>query len=106
MFDETINSGEEAKRERDKGMASVLRAEWRTDARAAFDLLPANWEGTGEALRHALTAAGLHAPHHHNAWSAFCGILQREMLLVRTGREGFMKDTQSHGRRTAILRRP
>lgn len=88
--------------ERDKALAAVAKAnaEW---METALSMLPylSPMEGTGEQIRHKLSAV-IEQPSHHNAWGAMIRHGVRLGLLKPKGQWTKMEDPQSHARQTPV----
>lgn len=91
---------------RDKALAQV-RANNPTWLDRALKMVRRRPHGeiiTGEALRVALTQAGLPAPGHHNAWGAMIRTAAKRGLLIPTGTYVHMEGKKSHARMTPQYR--
>jgi hypothetical protein len=95
---------DQAKLERDIGMARVLRANstWAEDVSAWIDALPQGWAGTGEDIRRVWFRCGGLKPKHHNAWGGVIYGAVKRGVLVKTGRRKGMMFTKSHARTTDV----
>jgi len=91
-----------SKAARDDALAQVAgnSGTFMDDAICAIADLPKGMLLIGEDIRRLLTEEGI-VPHHHNAWGALTGVALRRKLLRPTGRYRYMRDVNSHGRRTA-----
>lgn len=91
---------------RDEALERVLDnagLSWQDRATAILRSMSAS-EVTGEDIRLACMARGVH-PHHHNAWGGLISRFVSEGLLVATGRYVAMKAKGSHARKTQVYYR-
>ena len=95
-----------AVRARDAALDRVKEKAGRWFARAMMVVqdLPQD-EYIGEDIR-GIVHNKIGEPHHHNAYGSLIMNAVREGLLVRTKKEGRMKDKRSHARATPTYRRP
>jgi hypothetical protein len=90
----------EGRLEKEKGMARVLKLDFKNAVLDYIETLPENWIGLAEDIR---LSSGL-VPHHPNAWGAAIYSAMSKGLLEKTGHMKSTKDKPSHSRPTMEYR--
>lgn len=90
----------------DRALERVTDPDWTLAALAAFEKLPADFEGIGSDFRQALLNGGLKPPPRgSNAWGAFINRLAKRGLIERTGAYRAMDYEGSNARESPVWRR-